>query len=355
MTPLKFNFFTQSFLGIDVGTSTIKLVELSKIGKRIKLENYGEIHAPAFYDKPFRKFQKSTLYLSTDEIAKGIRGVLEETKIKTRKAAFSIPDYSTFFTWFDLPSMSKEELPEAVKYEARQHIPLNLSEVTLDWQVIEGRVSEKEKEKIKILLVAVPNDVISQYYQLAEAAKLQLQGLEAEVFAFCRSSLENGDRTVALVDIGARSTTCSIVDGGILKRSYSFDVSGSEFTDLIAKSLNMDYYKAEELKGEQNFLSSDENISKILYPLIDVIINEVHTVCQNFLSTENRDVKKIILGGGTALLPGLKEYFSKNTEKEVVIAQPFSNIFYPPILEETVKKMNPTFAIAAGAALWGLK
>lgn len=101
----------KNFLGIDVGTSSIKMVALSSWAGRIRLENYGEISAAALYQKPFRTFEKSTLLLSSEEISKAIKAIMEEAKIKARECVFSIPDFSTFFTNFELPPMSADELP----------------------------------------------------------------------------------------------------------------------------------------------------------------------------------------------------------------------------------------------------
>jgi len=351
--PLPFRIIGKTFLGIDVGTSCIKIVELSKFGKRIKLENYGEIGAPAFYERPFRTVEKTTLLLSSRDIAKAILAILEEAKIKTKKVIFSIPDFSTFFTWFDLPPMTREEISEAVRYEARRHIPVPLSEVTLDWQIIEG-LSDRERTKLKILLIAVPNETIEQYRQIAELTHFELQALEAEVFAFSRSSLRDEKGTVLLVDIGARSTTCSIIDKGVLKRSYSFDISGNELTNTLAKSLNITFPEAEKLKKQYGLLP-ERNLEKTFLPLIDLVLMEVEKVSKNFYYSESKEVQKVILGGGTALLAGLKEYFAQNLKKEVVVADPFANIFYPPILEKTLKEIGPAYTIAVGAALRGLE
>lgn len=184
-TPLE--FIPKKSLGIDVGTSSIKIVELSRWGERIKLENYGEISAQALYQRPFRTFEKSTLLLFAEDISRAIKAITEEAKIKTRRTVFSIPDFSSFFTSFELPPMTREELSQAVRYEARQYVPLPLAEVTLDWQIIEGEVSDQRKTKLKILLVAVPNEIINQYRKIAEISGLELQALEAEVFGLLRS------------------------------------------------------------------------------------------------------------------------------------------------------------------------
>lgn len=385
------------FLGIDIGTSSIKAVELSRWGERRKLENYGEIKTSALYEKPFRTFEKNTLLLSNQDVARAIKAIVKESKIRARQVILSIPDFSSFFTNFELPLMTKEELPEAIKNEARLHIPLPLGEVVLDWVIVEGETFDYKKEKefnrftprfngqgidrkkLKILLVAVPNEVINQYRELAALAGLQLFALEAEAFGLLRSLVgeESKKQVIALIDIGSRSITCSIIDKGILKTSYSFDMAGNELTQVIAKSFNIDYKNAEDLKKKHGLLftqdlnlEAEKNVKEVLLPLIDTILREIEKVSRNFYQQEKKEIEKIIIAGGGALLPGLSEYFQEHFKKEeyenlshlnvsracvIEIADPFSNIFCPPILENTLKNMGPAYAIAVGMALRGLE
>lgn len=349
-----FKIIPKRCVGIDIGTSFIKVVELSRWGERRNLENYGEISAKVLYQKPFRTFEKKTLLLSSKNISRAIRAILEEAKIKTRQAIFSIPDFSSFFTNFELPPMTTEEIPQAVRYEARQHVPLPLSEVTLDWQIIRGAPSDHKKEKLSILLVAVPNEVINQYREIARISELQLVSLEAEVFGLSRSLIgEDEKRVISLIDIGAQSTTCSIIDRKVLKTSHSFDLAGNEFTERIAKSLGVDYQIAENFKKIIGLES--RSLREILLPLIDSILMEIEKIHRDFYQLETKEVQKIILAGANALLPELKEYFAEYLKKEVEIANPFSHIFFPPILEEKLKKIGPGYAIAVGMALGGLE
>lgn len=352
-TPFK--IIPKKFLGIDIGTSSIKLVELSRWGERKKLENYAEIKAEVLFKKPFRTFEKSTLTVSTRDVARAILACLNEAKIKTKVACFSIPDFSSFFTWFDLPPMTKMELRQAVEYEARQHVPLPLFEVTLDWQVIEGRISDKEKTPLKILLVAVPNEIIHQYQEIARLANLELQTMEAETFGLSRALIKEDKEPQLLIDMGAQSTTVSVIDKKILKRSHSFDISGNELTEVLARSLGIDYQRAKSLKEEYGLLSSPKNIDKVLLPLIDLILTEIDKISQSFYQQASKEIQKIIIAGGLALLPGLKNYFSTKLKKPVEIAHPFVDILYPPILDETLKKMGPSYAIAVGTALRGFQ
>lgn len=359
MAPNLFKILPKSFLGIDVGTSAIKLVELEKIGGRLKLANYGELKPDVLYKKQFRTFEKNVLLLSTQDIARGIMAIMEEAKIKTRQAVFSIPDFSTFYTNFDLPPMTKEEIPNAVAFAARQYIPLSLSEVTLDWSIIRQESVGGRETRLKILLVAVPNEIVSQYEEIARLAKLAPPTLEAEVYGLARSLVKKDKKAVILIDIGAQSTTVSVVDNGVLKTSHSFDVSGNEFTGVLAKGLSISYEEADEMKRKYGLSSSEEtggkNVVMALAPLIDTILTETRKVIHGFYQTEGKDVSKIILAGGAALLPKLKEYFSTELKKEVEIANPFAEIFYPPILGETLREMGPSYSVVVGMALRGLE
>jgi len=356
-----FKAISKRCLGIDVGTSSVKVVEISRLRERRRLENYGEITAKALYKEPFRTFDKSTLLLSNQNIARSIKAILTEAKMVSRQAIFSIPDFSSFFTNFDLPMMTKEELPQAVVYEAKRHVPMPLSEATLDWQIMNEQLPQKTEARYNILLVAVPNEVINQYKDIARMSGLELFALEAEVFGLLRSLIKEQKEPVALVDIGAQTSTCSIIDNGMLRNSHSFDLSGNELTQIVSKSLDIDYQTAEGLKNKYGLLEHKIGLDQakqtrdILLPLIDSILREIDKISKNFYKTHRKEVKKVILAGASSLLPGLKEYCQDYFKKEIEVADPFSNIFCPPILEKELKTMGPSYAIAIGMALRGLE
>lgn len=363
--PFQGLFSQKKFLGVDIGTSCIKIVELSQSGNKQKLENYGFLQAAGFWEKPFWTFEKNSLSFSTQNIAKAIEIIIQEAGIKTQRVIFSVPDFTTFFTNFELPSMTKKELEQAVQYEAKQHIPLSLKEVFLDWQVIEGRaLGEKEKssvqqKKLKILLVAVSNEIIKQYQEIAKISQLELVSLEAEVFSLIRTLAKKNEKgSIALIDIGARSTTCSILKEAKLENSYSFEISGEELDEKIAEKFNISYMEAEKLKRKYGLLAEEakaKEIREILIPLIDIVLIEIEKTFNNFYKKGGADIQKIILTGGGVLLPGLKEYFQTKLKREVVIFQPFSVFNYPPVLEKKLNEIGPSYAIAIGAALRGLE
>ena len=351
-SPLKIS--PKRFVGIDIGTSSIKVIELASVGERIKLENYGEISANAFFEKPFRSLEKNTLALSNKEIAQAIKVVLREAQIETKEAIFSIPDFSSFFTSFKLPPMTKEEISAAVRFEARQHIPLPLSEVVLDWSVIEGKTSEKDqKTGPEILLVAVPHEVINHYEDIAQLAQIKILALEAEVFGLARALIKDKKGVVGIVDIGAQTSTINIVDNGTMKVSHSFDASSNELTRVLAKALNIDYNEAEGMKKRHGMGSLETNVAKAMQPILDLMLSELTKVNREFQVASGREVEGYIISGGTALLPGLKEYFADYLKKPVEIGNPLANIFYPPVLEETMKEIGSSYTVAIGMALHG--
>jgi len=351
----------KKFLGIDIGTSAIKVVELSSFAEKIKLENYGQISTSAVYQNPFRTFEKTVLLLSTKDISRGLKAIFEEAKIKTKKAIFSIPDFASFFTSFELPPMTEEELPQAVKSEARRYIPMPLAEVAIDWQLIGGKSIGKKQTKLNILLVAVPNEIINQYREIALSLDLEIIFLEAEVFSLARSLIKEEEKgVIGLIDAGARTTTCSIIEKRVLKASYSLDTSGDDLTERIAKGFGIDYELAEYLKRKCGITSAPpslegKDVREILIPLVDSIWRESEKTFRSFSLKEGKEIEKIFLSGGMTLLPGLLEYFKDCFKKEVEIGNPFQKISYPLTLEETLKEMGPSYAIAVGLAMRGFE
>jgi type IV pilus assembly protein PilM len=354
----------KKFLGIDIGTFFVKIVEIKEGIRKPVLTNYGELGILGPEKRAFRIFEKETLLLSDYDLAKAIRTICDEAKIQTKEANFCIPDFSSFFTTIKLPLISKEEIPEAIKYEIRPYIPLPLSEITLDWVITEGQVA---KTPLKILVVAIPNNIIEQYKEIAKISRLTLKIIEPEAFALARAlkfmfRTQNAKKVVALIDIGARSTTCNILEEEVLKISNSFNIGSSLLIEALARFLNISYNKAEELQISQGLVlerdsakTSNPDISRVLLPLVNEMINEIKKSFINFSQTEGKEVEKIILAGGMALLPGLKEYFSKEFNKEVLIGNPFMNIYYNPILKEVLEKRGPSYAIAVGLAMKGIE
>ena len=335
-------FLPKKMIGIDIGTSSVKIVELSRFGKGIKLENYGEIQTSLVYKESSKNYEKSSGLFSKDNAAKAVRAILQEARIKTKDAVFSISDFSTFCTSFEMPQMPEKEIAGAIKYNASQYITLPISEVSLDWKIVSDPKSKSSL--VKVFLAAIPNQIIQDYKDLASMSGLNLYALEAESFSVTRALTKNSglapqtSKTVCVMDIGVQSSTVNIVDNGYLKRSYSFNFYSSKLTNAISAALSVDYKTAEKIKNEEGLFSRKAGVAKTLYILINPLIAEIRSISYEFMQSEQKEVQEIYITGGPAIVPDC-----------------FANFLYPPVLEETLKEMNPRFSVAVGACLAGLE
>jgi type IV pilus assembly protein PilM len=179
--------------------------------------------------------------------------------------------------------------------------------------------------------------------------------VEAEALGLARGLTTRGKTCTCLIDIGVQSTTINVVDQMNLKKSYSFDFSGSQLTYAVSSALGLEHTEAEEIKSKEGLASLKQEISKTLYLLIDPLLIEVKKILSEFYQEEEKDVDAIYLTGGTAALPGLKEYFAEVLKKQVEIPNCFSDLLYPPILGKTLEQLAPSFSVAVGVALGGLE
>lgn len=346
------SFFSKNYLGVDVGAASIKIVEISSIGKKKKLENYIEFKMPLTADS-LKTFHGEHLVLLSDKVSEILQALFKRAKIKSRKIVLSLPDFSTFFTTFTLPPMTEAEVPQAVEFEARHYIPLPLSDVTFDWQIIEKQETVSGV-KMKVLLVAVPNAVLQNYQRMAALAQLEIRGMEAEVFSLVRSSWPGGKYEflpICMIDFGWESTTVSIVEKRRLLASFSFDVSSIALTKDLSNVLKVPMEEAEKLKLNYGLDPQKPEIAKVLLDKIGILSMEAEKICSDFYQATNKKVENIVLAGGTAGLFGLKEYLSVRMQKNVLVADPFSQVNFPLVLNKRLKQIGPSFAVALGAAM----
>jgi len=340
-------FFSKKIIGIDIGVGSIKIVEISKTGKKKNLLNYGELKSE-FIKDPIRE---NPLRFSNDSIAGAIRAILAESGIKTKEVIFSIPDFSTFFTSFEIPQMTKEEIPGAVHYNASQFITLPISEVTLDWQVMKKNTNDKNSP-IRILLIAIPNKLIQDYQIIARLSGLDLYAMEAEAFGITRAFCKDDKKVTCIIDMGVESSTINITEGNYLRKSYSFDLSSNKINSSIALTLKVNKDRAEDLKIKEGLLSQDKNVVDSISALIDPLISEIKIVMDNFIQKEGKSIQGIYLTGGTAHMPGLKEYFKEKLNREIFIPNCFSDISYPAPLEKNMLELSSRFSAAVGVSLF---
>ena len=371
---------TKFSLGIDIGTVSIKAVELFRDQGRVKLANYVIYDAQKKYLNANNEgIQSRSLKILDNETAEIIRDLISEAKFNSREAVFSLPVFSTFTTLIELPAMPYEEIEHAINFKVKQYIPIPLSDVVYGWELIGGNKNEnktdnssnafsKESGKIRVLLMAAPKEIINKYSNIARLAGLNVAGIESETFSLIRSVLGNDSSLACVADIGSKNTNIAIIDKGFLIINHNMDVAGGEFTKIITNAMGVDWIRAEEIKRDEgvknhasglspdksDYFKGEKEIASILYPIIDIVVLEIDRIIGIYNKKTGRSVSKIILAGGSARLPGISEYLSKKLNKSVFIGDPLSRMVYPPQLENILKARAPRFAVAIGAAMKNL-
>lgn len=344
---MAFNFFKQDiFLGIDIGTTSIKLVELQKTKERMELTNYGILEKYGHLERINDAIQTNSFKLLEESTALLLKQLIDKSKTGDRKTYMALPSFSGFISIMEIPEMSDKELAKAVNFQAGQYIPMPLQETTLDWQII-----EKINGKIIILLMAVPTDIVKRYVKSAELAKINLKGLELETVAIARLLGKKEKGAVALVDIGGRSTSINIMDKGALRISHNVDTAGGDFTQVISSGLGINPLRAEELKRSYGLniqAHGEVKITNLLMPLLDVIKRETEKAINNYFLITKKKIEKVILTGGGSNLQGLEDYYSKQLALPVIKGDPFSwgLISYNPNLSPIIKDIGPSLTSA---------
>jgi type IV pilus assembly protein PilM len=361
----------QSVIGVDIGTSSIKIVQLRLARGAAVLETYGEIALGPYAKIPIGKAVK----LQPEDLAKALVDLMREANVTARDGAISIPFSSSLITVLDLPKVDQEQLKRMVPIEARKYIPVAVSDVALDWFVIpkdQGRdgafdrvVAEQAPAHVKgqeVLLVAIQNSVLASYQTIATATGIKAAFYEIEIFSAIRSSIGHGLAPIVFVDLGASTTKIYVVERGVVRFTHLVTVGGQQMTETLGRSVGWDFEKAERVKRERGLLDSsayslDENerIKTALLSTLTRVFSEVSKVLLSYGQRYNKNVSHVVFAGGGASLPGLSEVAKQSLSAEVEIANPFGKTEAPAFMGPVLQQIGPGFAVSVGLAFRALR
>ena len=354
-----------SVLGIDIGSSAIKIVQIKNDQGTAVLETYGEI---ALGPLGGAEVGQAT-NLPPDKIAPAIKDLLQESNVTTTSCGISVPFSASLVKVIEVPPLEADKLKTVIPIEARKYIPVPISEVQLDYFVVPeteqklfmGAKTSEEAAKTQltsrmVLLVAMPNEVLRRYAQIMQLVGLTPSFYEIEVFSTIRSTISRSLAPVAIIDLGAATTKLYIVELGIVLASHIVPIGAQDITRSLAASSHVSVAKAEEIKRQAGILSGVTNqdavrVSHAATLTMDQIFNEVRRVLVGFQRRYNKVISKAVLTGGGASLQGLPEFAKTQLELEIEMANPFSKIKTPAFLEATLKEAGPEFTTAIGLAL----
>lgn len=359
-----------SVVGVDIGASSAKIVQLRASRGIAVLETYGEIALGPYGDQPIGKVVK----LPPEKVAQALKDLMKEANVNARSAGVSIPFASSLINVLDLPKVDNESLKRIVPIEARKYIPVAVSEVSLDWFVIPqeekrdsafDQVQKQAPSAIKgqeVLLVAIHNDTLRTYQEIMQSIGLSTSFYEIEIFSAIRSALGHGIAPVMVVDLGAATTKMYVVERGIVRMTHLLTIGGQQVTETLARTMNWEFEKAERVKRERGFIensvySPEENvrIKEALLSTLSRVFSEANRVLLSYGQRYNKNVSSVVLTGGGASLPGIVEVAKQSLSAEVSVADPFSHTEAPAFLGDVLRNIGPGFAVSVGVALRKLK
>ncbi|RJQ34133.1 type IV pilus assembly protein PilM [Candidatus Parcubacteria bacterium] len=359
-----------SVVGIDIGASSIKMVQLRLARGAPILETYGELSLGPYARLPIGK----AVRLPQEKITEAVQDLIREANVTAKNGSISIPFASSLITVLTLPKVPEDQLQQIVPIEARKYIPMAVSEVALDWFVIPkdesiqgefDRVNPQTPLQAKgeeVLLVAIHNNILQTHQSLATAVGVAAEFYEIEIFSGIRSSLPHGLGPMLFVDIGAATTKMYVVERGVVRLTHLLTMGGMQMTDTLAVSMQWDFEKAERVKRERGLLdasafSGDENahVQQAMLSTLTRVFSEVNRVLLSYGQRYNKNIARVILAGGGASLPGLKDVARAALSVEVEMANPFAKTEAPAFMGNVLQEIGPGFAVSVGLALRALK
>jgi type IV pilus assembly protein PilM len=342
----------KGLVGVDIGSSAVKAVELragGKGGSEYQLVNIGLEPLPpeAIVDGAI---------MDSGSVIDAIQRLFSSQKIKTSDVATSVSGNAVIVKKISLPQMSNEELAESIHWEAEQYIPFDIQDVSIDYEVIEGGGSGGNMD---VLLVAVKKDKISDYTSAITQAGKTPSMVDVDVFALqnCYEINYGTDpgRVIALLNVGASIMNINIIKGGTSIFNRDIAVGGNQYTDAIQKDLNLSFEQAESLKkGGRVEGAAVENLHPILQAVSENIALEIQKTFDFFKATSSEDrIDRIFLSGGTSKVHGLRDLLAERFDAGVEILNPFNNVTYNPrdFDPDFINEIGPQAAIAVGLAV----
>ena len=349
-------------IGIDIGSSAVKVVQLAKVRGRAVLKTYGSLALGPYANLTIGQATN----LSADKLSEAIKDLLRESNVTTVNSGLSIPLRSSLVTLMEMPALPEEKLREIIPLEARKFIPVPISEVSLDWWIIpkeedksfdfepeKSDKTPKRTDKTEVLLVSIHNEILSGYNAIVTGAGLRTSFFEIEMFAAVRALVDREIAPVMIFDMGASSTKIYISERGVIKESHIINKGSQEITISISKGLQVSIEKAEKIKRNlgEGSASDEKKVYDIISLTLDYIFSEAGSAMLAYQKKHNKSIAKVYLTGGGVAMKGFFDIARSRFETEVVLGNPFSKVEAPAFLADLLKQTGLDFAVAVGIAL----
>ena len=329
-TPATKMFKKKKSLAIDLGTSSVKGLSLTKTARGVEITNlsFSPISVPA---EERKKVWKKT-----------VQAFVKETG--ATNITLSLPGREVLVRFISFPPVEPGKIKSMLRYEVQHQLPFPLDAVVWSYQIL------SQKEKIDLLVGAVKKEMVNKRLDLFADIKVEINFVDCDAFALLNllrfSPNFEKDKTIAFLELGAESSNLLICHNEqMLIRSLT--ISGNTFTTTIGEVSNTDFPEAEEKK-----IKEGKEMFSTLSSVLENLITEIQNSIDYWRFTQKGpEIKELLLAGGSSKLTGLKDFFTEKLRIETTLFNPFANISYSPQFKEIVERENPRLAVAVGLAL----
>ena len=339
---------SKNVVGLDIGSSSIKAVELKRSKGQIEVAHIG-------FEPLASDIVVDSMIVDSGTVSSAISKIFAENIVKTRLVATSVSGHSVIVKKISIPTMSENELAEHIATEAAQHIPFDIADVNIDFQILSEDLSGPQME---VLLVAVKKDKILNYTNVLSLAGKSPAIVDIDAFALQNCYEYNYDpapgATVALLNLGASVMNINIVKGATPLFTRDVSVGGNQYTDSLQKELDLSFDDAEALKlGRQVGTVSADAKGPILQQVTEIIVLEIQKTFDFFRATApGEHIERIYLAGGSSKVPGLIEALRQEFSIPVELLNPFQRVTLPLGSAASLVDQNAgQLAVAVGLAL----
>jgi len=338
--------------GLDIGSSTIKIVQIREVKKKYYLEKFGiKALAPEMI--------VDGTVMDAGRVVEALKELLAEQKVKLKDVAISISGHSVIVKKINLPVMTEEELEESIKWEAEQYIPFDINDVNIDFHILGTAEGQDGQPQMSVLLVAAKKDKLNEYGALVAEAGLTPLVVDVDAFTienmYCTNYDIQENEIVALVNIGASVMNINILKNAMSAFTRDISVGGNRYTETIQKELNLSYEDAERAKLIENPEGlNPETLVAVINTVNSEVAGEITRSIDYFKTTAMQEnIDRVVLCGGAANSRGLLPLIAERLGVPVELANPFNRIEIDKKLFDIDKLLEvaPQAAVGVGLAL----
>jgi type IV pilus assembly protein PilM len=343
---------TKSLVGLDIGSSSVKAIELKPVGKGFRVSALGVESVPpdSIVDGAI---------IDGGAVADAVRRLFATKKFKAKDVVASLSGNSVIVKKITLPTMTEAELGESIYWEAEQYIPFDIQDVNLDYEILDSGTGQDSQGSMEVLLVAAKKDKIADYTNvIAQAGKTPVI-VDVDVFALQNAFEANygfePGAVVAILNAGASAININILGGAQSIFTRDVSIGGNAFTEAVQKELNLPYESAEQLKkGHDVDGATYEDARAVLRAMTDNVLLEVEKTFDFFKATASSDrIDRIMLSGGASRVEGFAESLRERFGTEVEPFDPFRQVACDPkkVGVDNIDDYGAVAAVAMGLAL----